>query len=121
MLLLACKHEEKVDEIRGAGPLPDVDPGEEHGEDGGGGGDHVDVGQGEVPEAVELADDAEAARDSARQQLQSHSSQEQGTKCYDPAGSVSPPSLQQNMPLKLCRVTRVPYSLFFRRNTHNIR
>ena len=93
MLLFACKHEEKVDEIRWAGPLPDVHPGEEHGEDGRGGGDHVDVGQREIPEAVKLADDAEAARYGTRQQLQSHSSQEQGTKCYYPAGSMSPPSL----------------------------
>ena len=69
----ACKYEEKVEEIGGPGPLPDVHPGEEHGEDGGGGGDHVDVGQGEVPQAVELADDAEAASDGARDKLQSHS------------------------------------------------
>ena len=80
-MLCACEHEEEVDEIGGSGPLPDVDPGEEDGEDGGGGGDHVDVGQREVAEPVELADDAQAARDGARQQLQSHpSSHEYGAR-----------------------------------------
>ena len=80
-MLFACEHEEEVDEIGWSGPLPDVDPGEEDGEDGGGGGDHVDVGQREVTEAVELADDAQAARDGARQQLQSHpSSREYGAR-----------------------------------------
>ena len=73
LLLFACKYEQKVEEIPWTGPLPDVQPGEEHREDGGGRGDHVDVGQGEVPQSVELADDAQAARDGAGEKLQSHS------------------------------------------------